>query len=349
MADATDTAERVTEIGRPEPVDRDDHRVATVVGVVALLVVVLVGVVGLGRLVSERAGGTPVAQVVVPRLSDRTMTEAQSELERLGLIVDMRFEPNEIVAPDVVVDQEPIAGARLEVGEQVVLIVSDGPVGITVPDLSGAQVPDAERTLGVLGLKISLREQHHEEVTMGEIVRSDPPAGSRTAPDSTVTVLVSLGPRPRVVPDVVGMSVHEGFLRIGRADLQIARVTERYAGADDVGKVLSVDPVPGTEVPRDQPIRVVVGAPADSAETVPDVSGLTEVSARAALRNEGFGVSVRAETVPAGDRRVGRVIRQSPVAGSPTEEPVTLWVGVAAAAPTTAAPTTAAPTTTSPP
>lgn len=362
MADVTDTVERVdrgeshsrvTEIGAPELIDRTPHPVATGLGILLLVVVAVLAVTGLAGLVDGDDRAPEVAEVVVPRLATRTMTQAQQELERMGLIVDVRFEPNELVPPDVVVDQEPIAGARLEVGQQVVLVVSDGPVGVAVPDLAGGQAAEAERILGVLGLQISFREIYDEEVPMGEIVRSDPRAGSRAPAGATITVAVSKGPEPRTVPDVVGLPAAEAFVQIGRAELEIGRVSTRQVGADQVGTVLSVEPAPGAKVPRDQPVRVVVGSEIGHL-AVPDVVGLTQDSATAAIRARELTPRVRTEAVPAGDRRAGRVISQGPVVGAPVGpgDTVTITVGVAvppAPAPTTQPPTTqAAPPTSRP-
>lgn len=335
---------RLTEVGAPELVDPEPHTTATVVGIVGLIVVMILGLAGLGSLMDREDDVDPVDRVVVPRLASRTMTEAQTELERLGLLVDVRFEPNEIVRADIVVDQEPIAGARLDVGEQVTLVVSDGPMGVTVPNLTGSQLLEASRTLEVLGLRLSTREIHDEDVAAGQIVRSDPSAGSRAVPGATVTVAVSLGPAPRTVPEVVGQPSYVAFARIGRADLQIGRVSDRRVDEERAGTVVSVDPPAGTELPRDQPIRVVIGrGPAD--QFVPDVVGLSDSAARSVLSSVGLQARVRTQSVPAGDRRAGRVIAQTPIAGTTPDSrgPITLTVGVAAAPPPDTGSTTTAP------
>jgi eukaryotic-like serine/threonine-protein kinase len=334
----SEVLERVTEVGPPELIDRGPHPLATAIGVLLLVVVTALGVVGLASLVDEGSARTEIPEVVIPRLANRTMTEAQTSLEALGLIVDVRFEPNELVPPDVVVGQEPIAGARLEVGEQVVLVVSDGPVGLTVPDLRGGQASEAERILGILGLEMELSEVRDEDVPMGQIVGTEPSEGSRSAPGATVTVLVSLGPEPRTVPDVVGQLSHEAMAAIGRADLEIGAVTVRFVDDERVGRVLSTIPVAGAEVPRDQPIGVVVGSLAGAAE-IPDLAGLSERSAVDALGRGDLRASVRREPVPPGDRRIGRVIRQSPMVGEPAAlgSTVTIYVG-APTAPASAPP-----------
>ncbi|HLU42129.1 MAG TPA: PASTA domain-containing protein [Microthrixaceae bacterium] len=322
---------RVTEVGAPELVDGAEHPVAAAVGILLLVVVLALGAAALGAVIAGEDDAPVVPQVIVPRLQSRPMPEAQAQLERMGLLVDIRFEPNEVVPPDVVVDQEPIAGARLEVGEQVVLVVSDGPMGILVPKLAGSQVPEAQRTLANLGLTLEERSEHHELVPMGHIIRSEPAPGARAELGSKVVVVVSSGPRPREVPDVVGARSYEAFAAIGRADLEIDRVRERYVEGSAVGTVLELDPAPGTEVPRDTPIEVVVGV-ASPPHTVPEVVGLRTASARRVIDNAGLDAVVRTEAVPAGDRRAGRVIRQSPLPGLPAAQgaDVVIVVGEAA-------------------
>lgn len=320
---------RVTEIGRPEPVDLRSHPWATVAGVVGLVLVVVLGVVALGARIEDRDGGVEVDQVVLPRLAGRTLPDAQAELERLNMIVDVRYEPNELVPPDVVVEQEPIAGARLEVGRQVVLVVSDGPVGVTVPDLSGVSAPEAVRLLSVLGLTGVPEEVFDESVPQGEVVGTLPAAGGRAVTGDEVQVQVSVGPEPRTVPDVVGQPATAAFAALGRADLQVGGVTRRVTTEDDPGTVLAVEPAAGEEVPRDTPVRVVVAASADLIE-VPDLVGLTEESARRLASEVGVAVSVTSETLAPGDPRGGFVMRQTPVAGSPAgDSPLAVVVGVA--------------------
>lgn len=346
MADTIEAEERLTEVGAPEVVDRATHPVGGALGALALVVVVVFGVVGLGHLVGGSDEGPEVPEVVVPRLASRAMVQAQAELERLGLLVDVRFEPNELVPPDVVVDQQPIAGARVEVGEQVVLVVSDGPVGVTVPDLRGGEGTEVSRVLDVLGLELSIDRRFDEVVPTGRVIRSEPPGGTRAVAGSAVVVIVSLGPAPRTVPAVVGTPIVEGFAAIGRADLEIDRVRERTVDADEVGRVLATDPPAGAQVPRDLPIEVTVGV-ARPLVQVPDLVGMTSAAAAEVAAGAGVDVRTRTEAVPAGDPRAGRVIRQDPLAGTwlTPGASVTVTVGLAPAPPPTVPPPTVPPST----
>ncbi len=349
-APSGDPSARVTEIGPPEVVDTAEHPTATVMGVVALLVVVVVALAGLtGLMTPESDSGRQVAEIVVPRVGGRPLPEAQATLERLGLIVDVRYAPNEVVPVDVVVDQEPIAGARLEVGEQVVLVVSDGPAGVRVPGLGELTTAEATRLLGVLGLSAVVEEVFDETVPLGAILGTKPAEGARVSPGTEVTVLLSRGPEPRTVPAVVGLDSAAAFVAIGRAELQVGELVRRVVADVEPGTVVSVEPGAGEQVPRGYPVEVVVAVAAEPV-LVPDLVGFARVAASNIADELGLDVSVRTQVVPPGDRRDGRVISQSPVAGSPADAvgTITITVGVAPTPSTTTTTTPSGTPTTAP-
>jgi len=333
----TDGVERITEIGAPEVVDRASHPLATALGIAGLTIVVLIAVFGLaGTMTAEQDQGRQVPEIVVPRVSGRSLPDAQAQLERLGLIVDVDYEPNEVAPVDVVVDQDPIAGARLEVGEQVVLAVSDGPAGVRVPDFNGVGAAEAVRLLGALQLTGIIEEVFDERVPQREIVGSIPAVGARTVIGSEVRVLVSKGPEPRTVPELVGQTSSEGFVALGRAELEVGQVSRRVTSEAEPDTILSTDPAPGAQAPRGFPVEVVVAA-APGPVDAPDLVGFTQASASSIATDLGLDVSVRTELVISGDRRSGRVISQTPVANSPLAGggTVTITVGAEPPPPTT--------------
>ncbi len=336
---AADGDDRITEIGAPELVDTQDHTVATVVGGVLLMLVIIVGLFGITSVIDEAASGREVPVVVVPRLSNRPVAQAQTQLERLGLIVDIRYQANERVPVDVVIEQTPIAGARLEVGERVVLGVSDGPSGVRVPNTVGQPVADATRLLSVVGLAAGPVEVYDEEVPAGVVLDSRPGPSERSTLGASVELIVSKGPEPSIVPEVVGLTSPEGLLQIGRAELNVGEVTRKAVEGVDPGTIASVDPAVGTAAPRGSRVDIVVSAPADPG-TVPDLVGLRRVTAVEIAESLGIRVSASNEIVPATDRRIGLVISQSPVADSPR---AAMSIVIAVGPPPTTTTTTTAP------
>lgn len=338
--------ERVTEIGGLEEIDRSEHPVAVAVGMGVLLVLLLIGVLAFGASLAGDDDSGEIVQVVLPRMSGRGLADAQIELERLGLIVEVELDSNEIVPVDVVIDQQPIAGTRIEVGEQVRLRVSDGPAGIDVPDLSGLQGGEAVKLLQTIGLIGVPEAVYDEAVRPGEVVGSVPATGARAAPGATVTVRVSQGPAPRTVPEIVGKSVGEAAVELARADLAVGEIQQQYTPDQIPGLVVSSTPAQGEQAPRHQPIALVVTS-SDLPVVVPDLVGLTSASASRVATASDLTPSVRNQELPPGDTRIGLVIAQGLVAGSrvANDSTIALTVGVLAA-PTTTTTTVAGATTT---
>lgn len=338
----------VTPIGGPEEVDARRHPRATTIGlaVVGLLFLLTSFAVGTSMREGERA--VLAARVPVPRLDGSTLEDATRTLEGLGLLVAVEYQPNEAVPEGVVFGQRPVAGSKLEVGTEVTVVVSDGPAGVKVPDVTGFQGAEAVKLLEANGLVPVLQPAHDEEVRPGEVLRTDPAAGNRAVPGATVAVVVSDGPAPRQVPAISGQPVAEGFAALGRAGVGLGKVTATVVEGTPAGVIVSTDPPAGTAIPRDHPVAVVVTESVPSL-TAPSVTGLLKSSAAEALADSQLSVSYRNQTVPFDDSRAGRVIAQSIPAGTAVSPgtPFQLIVAVAAAPPTTTT-VPGATTTTSP-
>lgn len=322
----------VTPLGGPEELDLGEHRRATVLGLVAVLVLFLVACFAIGT--SLRAGerSASVARVSVPRLDGSSLESASRALGALGLLVAVDYQSNEAIPAGTVFGQRPVAGSKLEVGTEVTLVVSDGPAGLKVPDVKGFQQGEAVKLLQATGLNPTAVPAHDETVRPGEVLRTDPAAGSRAATSAPVTVFVSDGPAPHTVPDLAGQAIAQGFAALGRSGVGLGDVRTKAVDGTAPGVILSTDPAGGASVPRGFPVAVVVTPNVQTAR-VPSVVGLLSSSVGTALSGKGFVVSTRSQTVPFDDPRAGRVIAQSIPAGTAVTGTLPLQLTVAVAAP----------------
>lgn len=325
---------RVTETGPDEAVDGRAHPLATLLVLLAMLGIMVVGVVALAQSIEGDGEQLEVTRVVLPRFADRQWSDAQQHLERLGLLVDVEFSPNERVPQNTVVDQDPIAGSRVEVGSVVTLVASDGPIGLQVPDIVGLQTYEATEVLDLNLLQHEFELIFDDNIRPGAVVSSDPPAGARIQSQGVVTLQISEGPEPRVIPDIVGQITPDAFALLGRADLEVGDISIEYVdNLDDAYRVVSTSPAASETVPPNFPIDVVISQP--RVDTIPDLTGLRISFARRLASEFGFTISVQRQSLPSGDRRDGIVLRQEPLAGTfpgATTEIVVIE-GVAAAAP----------------
>lgn len=165
--------------------------------------------------------------------------------------------------------------------------VPDTPVELqTVPDLRGQPVALALAELADSGLAVSRVDSvRHPLVPAGLVMGQSPLPGPTALVHAPVRVTVSSGREVRPVPDLTrldGIRAAE-LLEAGGFLVQVDTVESAVAA----GRVLSMDPEPGTEVPLPGSIRLAIsmGPPTF---LMPDLAGMTQGEAFALLRALGL-------------------------------------------------------------
>ena len=185
-----------------------------------------------------------------------------------------------------------------------------------VPDVTGLQRTAVQDALASADLAADIAGDHHDTIPDGTVISIDPGAGNRALRGSEVTVLFSLG-HP-VVPDLpVGIPAEEAERTLREADLspQRAPAAAEFHDTVPLGTVLGMQPAAGTVLTVGAPVRLVISkGPAPT--TVPEVRGLPEADAIAALAQAGLTAAVRREFDD--ELAAGRTIGTVPQAGDQT-------------------------------
>ena len=152
-----------------------------------------------------------------------------------------------------------LAGAG-EYGDQqpVTLTVSLGPV----PDVAGLGLDEAVGALQAVGLTgVQAGEEHSTDVAAGLVLRAEPSEEGPVAPGAEMSLVVSSGPPPVVLPDVTGASITGATATLDRLGLRVSYdpCTNILCEVIDWRGQLTVSrttPVPGTSVPAGSTIRL---------------------------------------------------------------------------------------------
>lgn len=124
----------------------------------------------------------------VPDLTGKDATNASRQLRDLGLEVDATKQQNSDTVPKGrVISQSPRDGTLFK-GDTVTLVVSKGPVLVTVPDVVGQQLAQARGTLEGAGFKVTVRRALGG--FFGTVRLQDPSGGSKAPKGSTVTLTI---------------------------------------------------------------------------------------------------------------------------------------------------------------
>lgn len=178
-----------------------------------------------------------------------------------------------------------------------------------VPDLRRTALAAAQSRLQEVGLELGMIDSlQHPESPSGEVLGQSPLPGQVALAGSTVRLAVSLGPERRPVPDVLRLREEDAREVLEGTGFHVAVDT---AEADvPRGKVVEVDPEPGTEVSLPAEIRLVVSTGPALVE-MPLVLGLEQAEAEAVLDSLGLVVAEITTRFRFG-RDQGRVVEQAP-------------------------------------
>ena len=153
-------------------------------------------------------------------------------------------QPSDTVPEDEVISQNPTAGTEVSENSTVRLFVSAGPTAVTVPDLKGLTVQEAQSQLSDQGLEVgTVEEVDDPDTEQGKIIDSNPGAGTSVAPKTKINVRVGTG--KVAVPNVVGKTQSEAQTTIAGAKL---KVETKFKATNDApeGTVISQSPKDGT-------------------------------------------------------------------------------------------------------
>ncbi|HYK06921.1 MAG TPA: PASTA domain-containing protein [Gaiellaceae bacterium] len=305
----------------------------------ALLVAVLAGI---GAYVYF----TQQDETTVPAVTGMRQEPAEAAVRDAGLEPESTQQQSSKPA-GIVLGQSPDAGAEVDEGSSVRLVVSTGPPRETVPDVVGETRSEAVDALAAAGFESDVTEAFSDKKA-GIVVSQEPGAGSQLDEGGTVTLTVSKGGRPVIVPDVVGTTSSEATAKLEAAGLKANVVA--VPSSEPAGNVVAQSPAPGKDAHAGDTVRVNVARAAGTTTTqpaattpppgttteptttaapepttVPDAVGKELADGATAFAAAGLKVGVK--YVPSEEPQ-GQVIAQAKTAGSEAERGDTVQVNV---------------------
>jgi serine/threonine-protein kinase len=277
----------------------------------SLLAVLLVA--GIGTVTWWFAAGRWTS---VPSVAGQDRASAERALTAADIHPQVISVRDNTIESGKVIKTEPAGGASVLRGDTVKLIVSLGRP--TVPDVqAGIGVEEAKQAVTAAQLQPLLddgKNEFHDTVPKGKVVRLDPKSGTQLNIGATVTIVVSKGQKPKPIPDVRGKTRDEAFQALTQAGYEPFDAPPEFAPDMDGGKVVRTDPPANTQ-PKDDTASKRVGVILSNAVTVPDVQRQPVDQAKAALESLHLTVEVQGF-----GQQGNRVFSQAPPPGSRVPE-----------------------------
>lgn len=321
-------------------------RMAKVMKILMIVVAVIIAFIAI-FLIGKAAGvfkfgpGTAITdtkseKVEVPNVVGMDEDEAIKALNKAGLgyKITARKESDKYEKGEVM-QQSPVGGKKAKKNSQIELVISSGKKAeeVSVPDVTGKSESDAQKILEDAGFVVKSEATYSDDVDEGDVISTDPVAGTKLKEGDTVTMKVSMGAEKAEVPSLTGKSESEAQSLLAQAGLEVGNVTPKHSDSVAEGCIISQGIKAGKKVSKGTSVDYEVSqGPQIKLVTVPSLSGKTADEAEMALQNAGLSGAREFEN---NDVAVGYVFKQSASPGSQVEQgtTITYWISTGVEAP----------------
>ena len=225
----------------------------------------------------------------VPNVVNLTQAAAEAVITNAELTVGtVETEYSDTVAAGNVISQDPLAGTSAPRGSAINLTVSIGPEPVNVPNVVNMTQSAAEAALTSAGLAVGTISQAVDAVVaVGNVISQSPAAGASVLPGSAVNLVISSGPPPVIVPNVVNLTQAAAEAALAAAGLTAGAITQAANDVIPAGSVISQNPAAGASVPPGTAVALTVSS-GPALVNVPSVVGMTQANAETMLTGQGL-------------------------------------------------------------
>ena len=289
-------------------------------GVVAAIVVVaLVAAGAIAYFASKGSGGV----TTMPDLVGQPIATAVATVRADGLSPGTTTQVSSAKAKGTVVATTPKAGTSVSKNEVVNFQVSLGVVivPVTVPDVTGQALSDAENTLSNKGLNYKLNFTQVPPVNNPKpdtVLAQSPSGGANVHSGDTVTLTLLSPNAPIQVPTVAGQNPVQASNVLGADGLVVAAARPRQcSNTVKGGLVVATDPGSGASVSPGSSVTLIISS-GFCPVIVRNVIGDTATDAQTTLQGQGLvvGTTTQSTSLDCSTANSGTVDSQSVPGGS---------------------------------
>jgi serine/threonine-protein kinase len=190
----------------------------------------------------------------VPKIVGKPIDDAKAMMSAANFTLTIGSHRHDDTVPkDAVVSYGP-PREQAKRGTTFTAVVSDGPELIEVPNVTGKTSASAQKAIEAAGFTYGSASDYSDSVAQGNVIRSDPAGGEMAPKGSKITAIVSKGPRPFAMPDLVGLALGTAKEKARAAGLVVRNEYPVPGSGKPKATVQGQNPVSGTMVRRGTPI-----------------------------------------------------------------------------------------------
>jgi len=214
----------------------------------------------------------PPSNVTVPNIVGMAQDAARNAITSAGLTIGTITTAYSSTVPSgSVISQNPVSGALVAKGSAINLTVSQGLAPVSVPNVTGMTQTDAGSAITAANLVLgTLSSAYSATVPAGNVISQNPASGTSVQAGSSVSLVISSGPPPVSVPNVIGMTQPNAQSAITAAMLTVGTITSANSSTVPAGSVISQNPAANALVTQGSSIALVVSSGPPPAAVPPD-------------------------------------------------------------------------------
>ena len=296
-------------------VPRRNAAVRSNAATISLFIVLAIVAAIAGYAIFGEFGGNVGGRVELADFRDMSVAQAQAAIVADGLQVRFLQSPSNRVPADRVIRQNPPPGSLVQKGSLVELIVSNGLPLVGLPDVRGFLAGDAQRSLNEQGFHVRI-DRRYDAAAKESVIAQQPAPGAKARAHSLVVLIVSNGPKPIDVPNLVGLDLSAAQQLVAKLGLSLDVIQQSPIPGVAAGTIASQDLVPGQSIAQRATLHVVVSTGAGNVGppvVVPNLVGIGADAARTQLARLGLLVTLSYSIDPTAS---GTVLAQQPNASS---------------------------------
>jgi beta-lactam-binding protein with PASTA domain/predicted Ser/Thr protein kinase len=196
----------------------------------------------------------------IPDLTGQPRSAARKKLSDLGFAVSEEKATSDTAKENRVISTRPAAGAELEKGQNVTLVVSSGKERVAVPKVTDLTEDEARSTLESLGFTVGTTQQESTDKDPGTVLAQTPKPDAKLAKGGKVTLVVAKEPAPVDVPSTVGQGPVAATKALEKAGFKVQQAPDTTPTGDQTqdGHVVAQDPSSG-QAKKGDTVTITVG------------------------------------------------------------------------------------------
>ncbi len=165
--------------------------------------------------------------------------------------------------PGEILKQNPKAGIMVKKGREVELTINGEVKKVQVPELTNYAQDDAINVLKSYNLAFKSETVADDNIEIGKVVSTDPPANTEVSEGTVITLKVSKGPAKKKVdvPDgLKGDLIYNVTAKLENAGLVVGTITKDDSSTLPADTVISTSPDSGTKVSEGATVDILVSS-----------------------------------------------------------------------------------------